>query len=144
MKWFEEMLADVEGSDGKPLPGATPDQIAELASEVFFPGETMVDFIRGFFISQKRFSDFLGVGESTVAGWVKNQSIPAYAMRAGLAAYLTRKHWQDLKETRRDAERPFSSGRTRLGFGSAKSSRAISRPRRRHSSLQAVFALGSF
>jgi len=106
MKWFEEMLADVEGSDGKPLPRATPDQSAELASEVFFPGETMVDFIRGFFIAQKRFSDFLGVGESTVAGWVKNQSIPAYAMRAGLAAYLTRKHWQDLKETRRDAERP--------------------------------------
>ncbi len=105
MKWLEEMLADVEGSDGKPLPGATPDQIAELASYAL-GGETMVNFIHGFFLFQKNFSNFIGVGESTVAGWVKNGAFPAYAKRAALAAYFARKHWQDLKETRRDAERP--------------------------------------
>ena len=37
---------------------------------------------------------------------MKNQSIPAYAERAGLAAYLARKHWRDLKEAQRDATRP--------------------------------------
>lgn len=105
MEWLESKLENVCGADNEPLPGRSPHEIGELADHVL-DGEAMVEFVREFFGSQKGFSDFIGVGESTVAGWMKNRSFPAYAKRAALAAYLARKHWGDLDAARRDARRP--------------------------------------
>lgn len=104
MKWFDEHKELMAGSDDE-APGSSYRAIAEIADEAL--GEKdMVQFVRDAFPSQKAFGEFLGVGESTVAGWMKSGSFPDYAKRATLAAYYSNKYFRQLKEAKRDAARP--------------------------------------
>jgi transcriptional regulator with XRE-family HTH domain len=66
----------------------------------------MARFVREFFLWQKRFGEYLGVGESTVAGWMKAEAFPDYAKRAALAAYYVSKYSRRLRDAERDGERP--------------------------------------
>jgi transcriptional regulator with XRE-family HTH domain len=104
MKWFEEHNEQKVGSDSE-APGNSYKAIAEIADEAL-DGQTMIRFVQDWFGFQKLFGEFLGVGESTVAGWMKNSSFPDYAKRAGLAAYYASKYFRQLKEAKRDASRP--------------------------------------
>lgn len=47
----------------------------------------MGNFILKLFGRQKAFGDYLGVAESTVAGWMKSGDFPQYARRAALGAW---------------------------------------------------------
>ena len=85
MKWFEEHKELMAGSDDE-APGSSYRAIAKIADEAL-GGREMIQFVREGFLSQKAFGEFLGVGESTVAGWMKSGSFPDYAKRATLAAY---------------------------------------------------------
>lgn len=60
-------------------------EIAEAADKAL-PDGTLGNEIRNEFGSQKSFGEFLGVGESTIAGWMKNRSFPDYAIRAFYSA----------------------------------------------------------
>ena len=104
MKWFDEHKELMAGSDDE-APGSSYRAIAKIADEAL--GEKdMVQFVRDAFPSQKAFGEFLGVGESTVAGWMKSGSFPDYAKRATLAAYYSNKYFRQLKDAKRDAARP--------------------------------------
>jgi transcriptional regulator with XRE-family HTH domain len=104
MKWFEEHKERMVGSDDE-APGSSYRAIAKIADEAL-GGHDMIRFVREGFLSQKAFGEFLGVGESTVAGWMKSGSFPDYAKRATLAAYYSNKYFRKLKEAKRDATRP--------------------------------------
>ena len=104
MKWFDEHKEIIAGSDTE-VPGSNYSAIARIADESL-DGETMTQFVREFFGIQKSFGEFLGVGESTVAGWMKSGSFPDYAKRATLAAYYANKHFRRHREAQRDAIRP--------------------------------------
>ena len=82
MKWFEEHKELMVGSDDE-APGSSYRAIAKIADEAL-GGQEMIQFVRKGFLSQKAFGEFLGVGESTVAGWMKSGSFPDYAKRATL------------------------------------------------------------
>jgi hypothetical protein len=105
MHWFESHLDWISGSKDAARSVGTYEHIADIAGPALH-GENMREFVRGYFHAQKDFSDFLGVGESTVAGWMKNDSFPDYAKRAALAAYFANKHWLELKAARKAAGRP--------------------------------------
>lgn len=103
MKWFEEHIAGhIDPSEG--MPGSS-ERIVEVA-DATLDGPTMARFVRGFFLWQKRFGEYLGVGESTVAGWMKAEAFPDYAKRAALAAYYVSKYSRRLRDAERDGERP--------------------------------------
>ena len=104
MKWFEEHKEQMAGSDDE-APGNSYSAVAKVADAVL-DGETMIQFVREGFGSQKSFGEFIGVGESTVAGWMKTGSFPDYAKRATLAAYYSNKYFRKLREAKRDATRP--------------------------------------
>jgi transcriptional regulator with XRE-family HTH domain len=104
MKWFDEQKELVAGSDDE-APGSSYRAIAKIADEALSEKD-MVQFVRDAFPSQKAFGEFLGVGESTVAGWMKSGSFPDYAKRATLAAYYSNKYFRQLKDAKRDATRP--------------------------------------
>ena len=104
MKWFEEHKELMAGSDDE-APGSSFRAIAKIADEAL-GGQEMIQFVREGFLSQKTFGEFLGVGESTVAGWMKSGSFPDYAKRATLAAYYSNKYFRQLKDAKRDATRP--------------------------------------
>lgn len=104
MKWFEEHKELASGSDSE-APGNGYRAIAKIADEAL-DNQTMAQFVRDFFLIQKSFGEYLGVGESTVAGWMKNGAFPDYAKRASLAAYFAGKYFQQLKEAKRAAVRP--------------------------------------
>lgn len=104
MKWFEEHKELVAGSEDEARARGYSD-IAKIADEAL-DNRTMTRFVRDAFFSQKSFGEYLGVGESTVAGWMKSGSFPDYAKRATLAAYYANKYFQELKEAKRDAARP--------------------------------------
>lgn len=104
MKWFDERKNDYAGSDSD-APASDARKIAQIADDTL-DGETMVRFVHEFFLLQRSFGEFIGVGESTVAGWMKNAAFPDYAKRAALAAYYAEKHYHALKEATRDAQRP--------------------------------------
>lgn len=104
MKWFDEHKELVAGSDDE-APGSSYRAIAKIADEALSEKD-MVQFVRDAFPSQKAFGEFLGVGESTVAGWMKSRSFPDYAKRATLAAYYSNKYFRQLKDAKRDATRP--------------------------------------
>lgn len=104
MKWFEEHKELMAGSDNE-APGSSYRAIAKIADEAL-GGQEMIQFVREGFLSQKAFGEFLGVGESTVAGWMKSGSFPDYAKRATLAAYYSNKYFRQLKDAKRDATRP--------------------------------------
>ena len=87
------------------LKGKSPAEIAEIADDVLY-NKAMAGFVREYFETQKSFGEFLGVGESTVAGWMKNASFPDYAKRAALAAYYAQKHFRALDRATVEAERP--------------------------------------
>ena len=76
--------------------GRSPRAIADLADAVL-RDEVMAEIVPAYFLRQKRLGDFLGVGESTVAGWVKAGSYPDYAKRATLAAFLAGINAEDLE-----------------------------------------------
>ena len=104
MKWFEEHKELMAGSDDE-APGSSYRAIAKIADEAL-GGQEMIQFVREGFLSQKAFGEFLGVGESTVAGWMKSEAFPDYAKRATIAAYYSRKYFRLLLEARRDVARP--------------------------------------
>jgi transcriptional regulator with XRE-family HTH domain len=104
MKWFDEHKELVAGSDDE-APGSSYRAIAKIADETLSEKD-MVQFVRDAFPSQKAFGEFLGVGESTVAGWMKSGSFPDYSKRATLAAYYSNKYFRQLKDAKRDATRP--------------------------------------
>lgn len=104
MKWFDEHKELLAGSDDK-APGSSYRAIARIADETL-GGQEMIQFVREGFLSQKAFGEFLGVGESTVAGWMKSGSFPDYAKRATLAAYYSSKYFRQIKDAKRDANRP--------------------------------------
>lgn len=104
MKWFDEHKKQTVGSDDE-APCVSYSDIAKIADDAL-DGETMTRFVREGFWSQKAFGEFLGVGESTVAGWMKNGSFPDYAKRATLAAYYAQKYFGQIKNAKRDATRP--------------------------------------
>lgn len=103
MKWFEEQKELMAGSDDE-APGSSYRAIAKIADEAL-GGQEMIQFVREGFLSQKAFGEFLGVGESTVAGWMKSGSFPDYAKRATLAAYYSNKYFRQLKVAKSDAKR---------------------------------------
>lgn len=105
MKWFDEQVVAELGTDEQARHARGYDDIARIADAVL-DGEHTPTFVREFFLTQKRAADFVGVGESTMAGWLKKGECPAYAKRAMLAAYYVSKHWQALNNARRDAEHP--------------------------------------
>ena len=103
MQWFEELMsARTDPSEGSP---GGWERLVEIA-DATLDGPTMAQFVREFFFRQKQFGEYLGVGESTVAGWMKAESFPDYATRAALAAYYVRKYSGLLREAERGAERP--------------------------------------
>ena len=104
MKWFNDHKAAMIGPDSE-VSGSTYASIAKIADEAL-DDETMARFLKDFFGTQKRFGEYIGVGESTVAGWVKSGSFPDYAKRAALAAYYSTKYYRELLSTKRDADRP--------------------------------------
>ena len=104
MKWFEEHKELMVGSDDE-APGNSYGAIVKIANEAL-EGQEMLQFVREGFLSQKAFGEFLGVGESTVAGWMKSGSFPDYAKRATLGAYYSNKYSRQLKDAKRDATRP--------------------------------------
>lgn len=104
MKWFDEHKELMSGSDAE-ASGSSYRAIAKIADEALGEKE-MVQFVRDAFLSQKAFGEFLGVGESTVAGWMKSGSFPDYAKRATLAAYYSNKYFRQLRDAKRDATRP--------------------------------------
>ncbi len=104
MKWFEVHKEFTAGSDAE-APGSGYRAIAKIADEAM-NGQAMVQFVRDAFPNQKSFGEYLGVGESTVAGWMKNGAFPDYAKRATLAAYYSDKYFRKLKDAKRDATQP--------------------------------------
>ena len=104
MKWFDEHKELMAGSDDE-VPGSSYRTIAKIADDALGEKE-MVQFVRDAFFSQKAFGEFLGVGESTVAGWMKSGSFPDYAKRATLAAHYSNQYFRQLKDAKRDATRP--------------------------------------
>lgn len=104
MKWFEEHKELMAGADDE-VPGSSYSAIAQISNEALGENE-MVQFVRDEFPSQKAFGEFLGVGESTVAGWMKSGSFPDYAKRATLAAYYSNKYFRQIRDAKRDAARP--------------------------------------
>jgi len=103
MKWFDERKKQMVGSDVE-TPAASYQEIAEIADAIL-GGQEMVRFVEDEFFLQKRFAEFLGVGESTVAGWMKSGSFPNYAKRAAVAAYYVRQHFFKLDDAKHDAAR---------------------------------------
>ena len=104
MRWFDEHKERVAGPETE-AGGNNAQEIAKLADETL-DGQTMAQFVREFFHRQKSFGEYLGVGKSTVAGWMKTESFPDYAKRATLAAYYANKYWRQLIDARREATRP--------------------------------------
>jgi len=104
MKWLEDLVRDSFESESE-FPGFRYQNIAEIADSISDSKE-MIWFIEDFFISQKWFAEFIGVGESTVAGWVKTKSFPDYAKRAVTGAYYVRRYYEELREAKRDMRRP--------------------------------------
>ena len=105
LKWFEEHKNLHAGSDEK-NPGSNPREIAAISEEAL-DDETMAMLVDDYFVRQKGFAEFLGVGESTVAGWVKNKQFPDYAKRATLAAYCAGKHFDAAQAAQQDGKRPM-------------------------------------
>lgn len=70
-----------------------PEEIVELADEHF--------------VLQKTLSEYLGVGESTVAGWFKNESIPNAPARAIVAQYVAERLAEELADLTRTERDPF-------------------------------------
>ena len=103
LKWFEEHKNLHAGSDEK-NPGSNPREIAAISEEAL-DDETMALLVDDYFVRQKGFAEFLGVGESTVAGWVKNKQFPDYAKRATLAAYCAGKHFDAAQDAQQDGKR---------------------------------------
>lgn len=104
LKWFEEHMNEYAGSDEQP-PGRNPREIAAISDDAL-DGETMALLVDDYFVFQKSFAEFLGVGESTVAGWVKTRQFPDYAKRAALAAYCAGKHFDAAQAAQQDGKRP--------------------------------------
>jgi hypothetical protein len=104
MKWFEDYLTEECLIEDDVLQGNTPNNISEIADHI--DGETMMRFVDEFFLLQKRFSEFVGVGESTIAGWMKSGKFPDYAKRAVISAYFAKKHWTQLNIEKKESERP--------------------------------------
>ena len=104
LKWFEEHMNERAGSDEQ-APGRNPREIAEISDDAL-DDETMALLVDDYFVFQKSFAEFLGVGESTVAGWVKNKQFPDYAKRATLAAYCADKHFDAAQAAQQDGKRP--------------------------------------
>lgn len=104
MMWFETHKRLSSGSDDE-APASSYRAIAKIADEAL-GGQAMIQFVREGFPSQKAFGEFLGVGESTVAGWMKSGTFPDYAKRATLAAYYANKYFLQLKDAKRDVPRP--------------------------------------
>jgi len=103
MRWFEELMsARTDPSEGSP---GGWERLVEIA-DATLDGPTMAQFVREFFIMQKRFGEFLGVGESTVAGWMKAEAFPDYACRAALAAYFVTRYSQQLRDAELGAAQP--------------------------------------
>lgn len=102
MRWFEERLEELTDPSGGPPHNW--EKIVALAETL--DGPTIGRFVREFFLWQKRFGEYLGVGESTVAGWMKAEAFPDYAKRAALAAYYVSKYSRQLRDAERGAERP--------------------------------------
>lgn len=105
MDWLEEWIAETLGADEAEDAGFDIDGIAKIADAVLDADRTR-SFVERFFITQKRAAEFIGVGESTMAGWLKKGECPTYAKHAMLAAYFMTKHWQALDEAKRDAGHP--------------------------------------
>ena len=105
LKWFEEHKNEYAGSDEQ-TPGRNPREIAAISDDAL-DGETMALLVDDYFVFQKSFAEFLGVGESTVAGWVKNKQFPDYAKRATLAAYCAGKHFDAAQAAQQDGKRPM-------------------------------------
>jgi transcriptional regulator with XRE-family HTH domain len=103
MKWLDVHLRENTASDYEDL-GGTYSAIAEVANEAL-DGNAMIQVVRDEFPNQKAFGEFLGVGESTVTGWMKNGSFPDYAKRATLAAFYSNKYRRQLKDARDDSTR---------------------------------------
>lgn len=104
MKKFEEEKLEELGSD-EAISGHSYRTIVKIADTVLGAG-MMMDFIDEMFLTQKALGEYLGVGESTVAGWVKKRTFPDYAKRATLAAYYADKYFSQFKAATREASRP--------------------------------------
>lgn len=104
MDWFEKHKADVAGPDST-LPGRNYKEIAEIA-DTAMDADTMTYFIDDKFGTQKAFGEFIGVGESTVTGWIKNGTFPTYARRAVVGAYYAAKHYRETLKAAEDILRP--------------------------------------
>lgn len=104
MRWLETHFKDHFGADSPALRGDTPEAIAALADTL--DGQAMAWLVADFFRFQKGFAGFLGVGDSTVAGWLKTGQVPDYAKRAAVAAVVAGRHWRALKAARDAAVRP--------------------------------------
>lgn len=104
MRWFDEHMRAEFGSEFEPkiLSYAS---ISQIADRVLEPG-VMAQFVREGFVSQKAFGEFLGVGESTVAGWMKTSSFPEYAKRATIAAYFAIKYRRQMEMGKKNASDP--------------------------------------
>lgn len=103
MEWFENLLSlAIDWDSDQPLGS----RAIALAADRTLGGETMVQFVRSFFRSQKAFGEFIGVGESTVAGWMKSEIFPEYAKRAALSAFLANRLSFRAAKGRKDAARP--------------------------------------
>jgi hypothetical protein len=102
MRWFDD---HVRSMSGRLEPVSRPHEIAS-ESDVLFDAETFARLMRDMFPSQRSFGEFLGVGESTVAGWVKNGAFPPYAQRATYAAYLVQKYGSEIETAKRRASDP--------------------------------------
>jgi len=105
MDWFDKHMEEVTGSENL-QPVNSWSSIVEIADEALSEGEDMVRLVEEEFFFQKWFADFLGVGESTVAGWMKSAYFPDYAKRAAVAGYYAKKYYSQLRKAKRDATRP--------------------------------------
>jgi hypothetical protein len=104
MRWLDTHFKDHLCPDSPALRGNTPEAIAALADTL--DGQAMAGLIAGLFRFQKGFAGFLGVGESTVAGWMKAGQVPDHAKRAAVAAVFAGRHWQALTAAREAAVQP--------------------------------------
>lgn len=94
MEWLETELGLEPDADGVVRWETSTQIIARHADAL--GGVEMKRIVDEFFLTQKRFAEYLGVGESTVAGWFKANSFPDYAKRASMAAIAAHKKSAEL------------------------------------------------
>lgn len=104
MDWLDEHLKKGAGSICA-VWGNPHQTIARIADEAL-DGNAMARIIREEFGSQKAFGEFLGVGESTVAGWMKSATFPDYAKRATVAAFFADRNRRALTAVRSNSNQP--------------------------------------